>query len=248
MYAAQMVLVMNNTTPHTYFKVFPGGTLFSERYITTRWVFLMLALLRILVPITVLSMVLYRRSFGCTVVWMVALVLLVIVDTLVLVALGIDYGGCNGQNQFGNLCNSIDPEWCCVPEIFSNPLNMCPNSLDCTPAVALVDLGPRSDFVWLFYVTLAFVVLDYILLLVPLWLWLGGPIVGVKYATGEEEEEQLVGGRYPPMLDRGKKQPLQALRVHAQRRRTGNGQSSNTFGDIIHHVPGGIQNGSEKVN
>jgi len=204
-YVANLVLVMNTSVTHTYFKTLPGGALFTERYVTARWIFLMLALLRILVPICVLSMVLYRRSLGCLIGWLVVLVLLVIVDVLVLIALGTDYGGCNGQNEFGNLCNA--PLWCCVPEIYGNPANMCLNSVGCTPAVALEDLRPNTDFLWLFWVTFVFVVFDVVLLMVPVIIWLGQPLQRLDFryevepattTTRNKDEESMIRAPMSP--------------------------------------------------
>lgn len=234
-YVAHMVLILNTSVTHTYFKTLPGGTLFSERYATARWIFLMLGALRILVPIAVLSIILYRLHTNCMLWWIFVLALLVITDTLVLISLGTDFGDCNGQNQFGNLCNSVTPPWCCAPSIFGNPGNMCPNSAGCTPAVTVADLAPNSNFLWLFYATVGFVVLDLILLLLPIGLWVGRPIGTVPRASGALYEpplfsysegallsEQQPQGRArkrksSPSRKRGVPMPrrLQALRVPA---------------------------------
>jgi len=168
-YVAWIMIPLLTNITHTFFLT-PGmpGELFSIRYSSLTWIFLMLSALRLFVPIAVRIIIIFRKSNGCTITWLVILGLLVIVDFLVWVVLAALYSNCNEDGFRFNICN--DPLYCCV--FWDNAFNMCENSTPCTPAVTVDQLQPDGLFLWAFWTSLIFVILDWILLLIPVVLWI----------------------------------------------------------------------------
>lgn len=176
-FIAYLVLIINVQVTYTYNKT-PGspGTLFSLRFDSLLWWGLMLGVARMFVPFAVMNMILYRRTYGCSVFWIIFLSVIVLLDIFSFVVLAAQYGSCNHDNQPNNLCNSL--LYCCVPQIFMNSNNMCPNAAPCpatvdlpNPPSTLADLSPNSDFLWLFWTQFIFILFDlvWIMLIVGLW-------------------------------------------------------------------------------
>ena len=178
-YIASLVLIQNVQIEHTYHKANVHGVLYSDRYVTTYWLAVMFMAVRPLIFVVVCSLLLYRnttccgnKGTGCTAFWVVLLVILVLMDLLSFAIMSAQFSKCNGRGQVANGCNSY--KWCCAPEIYSDPGNLCSITTPCTPPVTLAELTPNVDFVWLFSVSVAFAAFDVFFLMVPVALWLTG--------------------------------------------------------------------------
>jgi hypothetical protein len=155
-----LVLMENNTTVDTWFNTLPGGTYFTLRYVSLSWTLNMLGAFRFFMYPSVSFALLFRRSRGCSVFWFVITLLMAGVDLFVFMGLSQLYGSCN-QVRY-NPCNDLN--WCCVPEIFMSSVNGCLNSVTCSgPGVyptTRAQLGINADFLWMYFVTLGFVLFD----------------------------------------------------------------------------------------
>lgn len=172
---AYLVLIMNVTILHTIQNPPSSpGTLISQRYNSFVWVFLMLSVIsHIGMALVIFMFVLWRKDRGCTIFWTILMILFLIISVFVVAMLGSLSGNCNGQNQAGNICNDL--RWCCAPEIYTNPANLCQPTGACpaTP-VTLHDLSSNVDFRWLFAVSIIFMLLNIVLLIVLIYLRYGG--------------------------------------------------------------------------
>lgn len=186
-YLATLVLVINFSVTHTYFKNLPGGTLYTLRYNSLQWVVAFLGPMRLLFLISVIFLVVFRKIGGCTVFWFVLVVLFWMVDVFVLGGWGIAYANCNKQGAVDNPCNDL--LWCCYEPIYSQPGNECLNTVPCTPVVT--SLSPNVDFLWMFRTNLVFVILETIIALGIIYLWAsqtGAPSRMYKEQQQKEEE------------------------------------------------------------
>jgi hypothetical protein len=176
-FIASLVLLTNAYVPHTYTAGTTYGTLYSGRFVSGYWIALMFCALRVFIPIIVANLLLYRETYccktpgsGCIIFWVIFLVILVMMDLMGFTLLAGYYNKCNGIGAVDNPCN--DKRWCCAPEIYSDVGNLCHNTIGCSPAVALTDMRPNADFLWLFWTGFAFIIGDLIFLIAPLALWL----------------------------------------------------------------------------
>lgn len=189
-YVATLVLIQNAIVPHTYFKANNNGVLYSLRYVSLYWYSLLFCAMRLFTFLVICQMLLYRKTnccgtkgTGCSIFWMILLAGLTVVEVINLTILGGYYSKCNGLGQVDNPCNDL--LWCCANEIFTQSGNLCSNTAPCTPAVALEQLKPNIDFVWLFSTTVAFTGFDIFFLLLPIGLWL-------TKSDGDDGEEEPV--------------------------------------------------------
>lgn len=161
----------NLSSVYTYFKNpgAPGAALTSFRYTFPDIAVRLLLLGHILFLVFFLSMVLFRISFGCNVFWFIMVGICILLVFLGLIGLAPSYVECNGQNQYGNLCNSGD--WCCVEEIRLNPVNSCPNVLPCVPPKAASDLSPNPDFLGLFWTNFVLMLMQFAAVIVIFVYW-----------------------------------------------------------------------------
>lgn len=161
----------NLSSVYTYFKNpgAPGAALTSFRYTFPDLAVRFLLLGHILFLVFFLSMVLFRTSFGCNVFWFIMVGICILLVFLGLLGLAPSYVECNGQNQYGNLCNSN--EWCCVEEIRLNPINSCPNVLPCVPPKAASDLTPNPDFLGLFWTNFVLMLMQFAVVIVIFVYW-----------------------------------------------------------------------------
>lgn len=196
-YIATLVLIQNAIVPHTYFKANNNGVLYSLRYTSLYWYSLLFCAMRLFTFLVICQMLLYRKTTccgskgtGCSIFWMILLTGLTIVEVMNLTILGGYYSSCNGLGQVDNPCNDL--LWCCAPEIYTQSGNLCSNTAACTPTIALTQLKPNVDFVWLFSTTVAFTGFDIFFLLLPIGLWL------TKNGGGDGGEEEEDGQDQPP--------------------------------------------------
>jgi hypothetical protein len=163
----------------------------------------------------IMTMLAFRKIYGCNIIWFALYIVCVCLSLVTLAALSGAYAHCNGQNQFGNVCN--DRKWCCVPEIYSNLANKCPNTLPCDPPVTLDDLRANSDFLGLYW--MHFILLVFQAFFVGLTVYV---IYKQQYhppakETEEEMEEEQPPIKYPPPVLNGKKMVIK--KAHGLRQR-----------------------------
>jgi hypothetical protein len=186
---AYLVLVQNVHVVDTVFESLPGGTYYTGRYISFVWYAIMLSCCRILVYPIVNATIMFRGSRGCSIFWYIWIVLLVLIDVLVIVGLGSQYGSCNANGARDNLCN--DARWCCAPEIYSAASNGCFNTGPCTPPIASISaLAPNPDFLWLFWVNFTFLFLDIAIMLFFGLAFAFCPVYSTLEAKEQEEEKE----------------------------------------------------------
>ena len=181
---AYLVLIANVNIRHTY-QVPPSlpGTLVSDRYGTFTWIFLMLSVIgNLFIAVLVPMLVLWRKDRGCTILWMVFLVIFTLLSVFTVVVLGGLWGSCNAQNQNGNICNDL--EYCCAVEIYSNPANGCSNTGPCmlpNQPSSISQLRSNVDFRWLFAVSIVFMLFDITFFILLTILWFGGSDAIIKF-------------------------------------------------------------------
>lgn len=145
------LFVMNLSSVYTWFKN-PGspGTQLTSKRGTFEDVAVRLSIIgNIFTLVIICSWIMFRTNFGCNILWVIFYAIAVLMTLLGILGLGRMYSECNGQFQYGNLCN--DQRWCCATEIYSKPLNGCPNTLPCAVPVPVEDLKPNQDFLGLFW-------------------------------------------------------------------------------------------------
>ena len=165
------VYVQNITITHTWFKTpgLPGNELTSYRNSFTAILIRMTIWVHLFVPFVIMAMIAYRRVALLSYILYGILIVFFFICFFCMSGLADQYSRCNGQDQFGNICN--DPKWCCVTEIWNHPANMCPNTLDCTPPLTIDDVHPRSDFLGLFWIhfVLMICLLGFLILITYFW-------------------------------------------------------------------------------
>ena len=230
---AYLVLIANVDIRHTY--QLPNtmpGQLYSDRYSSMTWIFLMLSVIgNLSVAFLIPMLVLWRKDRGCSILWMVFFVIFTLFSVFTVTVLGAQYGSCNKQNQNGNICN--DYYWCCAVEIYSNPSNLCPNTGPCllpNQPSSVAELSSNVDFKWLFAVSIIFMLFDLIFFILITTLWFGSSSkinfqtttqleeVVEDYKKEEEEEEE-----------EGEKEMISATDIEntGLRMRVGNSKNNN---------------------
>jgi len=201
-FIAYLVLLQNATVTHSYDTPNNQGILWSDRYNSLYWAALFFSSMRGFVVLIVSSMTLYRNitcggAPGCTIFWTTLLFGIVMLDLIGFAILGSFYSRCNMTGQHGNPCNS--KLLCCVPEIFNDPSNMCGSNVGCPVPLSI---EPDVDFIWLFWTSFGFNIVNLMLMGVPLAMWSWGmeeaasgpsPCDGpdaAQIGTDEEEEEE----------------------------------------------------------
>lgn len=179
-----LVFIMNLSSRYTYFAnpASPGNHLSSSRYTFQDIGVRMTVIGHLMIIAFIFNMILYRESFGCTIMWIVLWGLALLCILVGILALSISYGYCNKDFQVGNLCNSYF--WCCVLEIYTNSNNQCPNVLPCALPLSLNQLDPNPDFLGLFWTNIVLVFFQIVFLIVMAIFW-------TKKTNQEEEQEEI---------------------------------------------------------
>ena len=188
------LFVQNNSSTYTWFRN-PGapGTMLSSKRGTFEDISIRLSIIGNLVTLAVVcSWIMYRQNFGCNILWILLFGVMIFMTLLGNMGMGRFYNECNGQLQYGNICN--DQNWCCVNEIFGNPLNGCPNTVPCAIPKSLNDLHPNQDFMGLFWLNFIMLVFQCAFLVFTIIFWTkseGG-------TTKQEDDNQLNTEVTPP--------------------------------------------------
>lgn len=177
-FVASAILFVNAHVVHTHF--FPGAPnndLYSERYTSLWWWVLCFGTLRFAFFICMQWLFTFRNTMcgaktrrfpGCTLVWLVLMVLLLAADVVGLVVNSYYLATCNGLDAYGNPCNA--PGWCCYPDVRVRPGNHCPNEFSASCPV-LPPLDKEPTFLGIFSINVVFVALELYFVLLPLVLW-----------------------------------------------------------------------------
>jgi hypothetical protein len=156
------VYILNNSPIYTYFKNpgAPGASLSSTRTNFDAVTVRMTVFGNILAIAFIMLMNArdFRDIYALNVAFFVLYCISIFFVFMGLIGLGNDYANCNGQNQYGNLCN--DWQYCCPLEILSNPANGCPNTVPCPGGPLLEQLGPNPDFLGLFWINFVLLLLQ----------------------------------------------------------------------------------------
>jgi hypothetical protein len=142
-----IIPINNVNVTHTWFlnPATPGSILTSERMGFVS-ISIRMGIIAGMVALTsMFFMVGYRKSF----VPFGAFITTMIIWFFTYTVLSDQYAHCNGQGQFGNICNAKN--LCCVHEILINPANHCPTMIDCAIPVLLEDVTPDAQFLWLYW-------------------------------------------------------------------------------------------------
>lgn len=170
------VLFVNAYVVHTHF--FPGAPnndLYSDRGTSLWWFVLCFNTLRFLFFLCMQWMFTFRNTLccksryaGCTIFWMVLMVLILAADFVALMANSYFLATCNGLDAFGNPCNAAG--WCCLPDVRVRPGNHCPNEFSASCPV-VPEISKNYTFLGIFAVNVIFVVLELYFVILPLVLW-----------------------------------------------------------------------------
>lgn len=151
------VIPINNIhVPHTWFlnPATPGASLYSARAHFVAVSIRIGIIARIIALCAIFFMIGYRKSYVPFGIFVIAAILWFFTYT----ALSDQYAHCNGQGQYGNICNS--KKLCCVHEILINPANHCPTAIDCAVPVLLEDVEPDANFLWLYWLHFWMIIMD----------------------------------------------------------------------------------------
>lgn len=175
-FVASSILFVNAYVVHTHF--FPGAPnndLYSDRGTSLWWWVLCFSTMRFLFFLCMQWMFTFRNTMccnqrypGCTIFWMVLMVLLLSVDIVGLVANSYYLATCNGLDAFGNPCNAAG--WCCLPDVRVRPGNHCPNQFSSSCPV-IPEISKNGTFLGIFSINVVFVALELYFVLLPLILW-----------------------------------------------------------------------------
>ena len=171
------VFVQNTSTIYTYFARpgLPGAELLSYRYTFTDVAVRLTVMAHILIPLFIMTLVAYRKNYGCNVVWFALYLIGFLMTLLGLGATAGSYANCNGAGQMGNICNDL--RYCCA---LLDP--KCPNVIACTdPVVPADQLTPNADFLGLFWTNVVLFAMQLCFVLV---------LAFSSRREGEEEEEK----------------------------------------------------------
>lgn len=177
-----VIYVQNINFVHTWFKIpgMPGASLTSLRNSFTSIVVRLAIPGHIFTAVMVMSMIMFRKNLVLSIGCLVVLGIFFVLDFFTLVVLGDAYSHCNGQEQYGNICNSKD--YCCVHEILINPANMCPDTIDCSTPLTFDDVDPNPTFLGFFWVhfVMTMLLLAYFVAIAIIW----------KQPAKEEDEDE----------------------------------------------------------
>lgn len=174
-FVAYLIQYLNLNIQHTV--LIPAGlpgALMSMRYTFRYWLIFLAATQGLLLFAALATSLFSGKNGFCTGLWFVFFVVLMTAFIIFFVFLAREGTNCNGLDEDHNICNH--PLRCCDPAINSNPASGCPGPTTCIsvvskfpdiiPPITIDKLGWASDFVWLFWTTLIFVVLDVAILVV----------------------------------------------------------------------------------
>lgn len=215
-FVASAILFVNAHVVHTHF--FPGAPnndLYSERYTSLWWWVLCFGTLRFAFFICMQWLFTFRNTMcgaktrrfpGCTLVWLVLMVLLLAADVVGLVVNSYYLATCNGLDAYGNPCNA--PGWCCYPDVRVRPGNHCPNEFSASCPV-LPPLDKEPTFLGIFSINVVFVALELYFVLLPLVLWFKNfntlqSIKRVQSIKNAVEERPKPNPSAPPLETPGK--------------------------------------------
>lgn len=182
-----IVIFVQNTSPvHTWFKTpgMPGAELTSFRASFAMIVLRIAIVIHPWVPFIIMFMIAYRKNLTLSIGAFLLIGIGFVLCFFAFTVLSDRYSHCNGQEQYGNPCNS--PLLCCVNEIRSNPANMCPNTVDCDSPLTLDDVKPNPVFEGLYWIHFVMMVLQGLYIGMTFFIW----TLPVKKEKQEEEEEQ----------------------------------------------------------
>jgi hypothetical protein len=168
------IIINNATFEHTYTK-HPGspGTLSSERYTFYWWVYWASTIVIVLAPPLAMFMILFRTTYASNLLVMLLLLLLALAHVFVLVSLVSAYATCNRNGYPLNPCNSN--LYCCIMEVYTDPVNDCPNVTPCPPGPegpsTIGELKANEDFLWVFWINVFYFVCFIVLTGVFLFYW-----------------------------------------------------------------------------
>lgn len=183
-----VIYVQNISIVHTWFKHpgMPGAELTSLRGSFTSVVLRIAIVIHPWVPFFVMFMIAYRKNvtlcIGAFVLMSVGFLLCFFAFTV----LSDQYSHCNGQEQYGNLCNSL--LWCCVNEIRSNPANMCPNTIDCATPLTFDDVRANPTFEGLYWIHVVLTMLQGMYIGMTFFIWY---LPEEKEKVEEEQQQPL---------------------------------------------------------
>lgn len=155
---AYTVLVQNNSVTNTFFHALPFGTYYTLQYTSFLWIAYMLGTMRLLMYIILSLAILYRRSRACGSFWYVFVALIALADMITIVGLSPQYTNCNLPGQPDNPCNDVN--YCCAPDVFNNAASLCLFTGLCSGVTNPISLRPNPIFLWTFYSSLAFLIVD----------------------------------------------------------------------------------------
>lgn len=185
------LFVQNNASKYTYFKNpgMPGAELSSKRYLFVDIAVRLSIIGHVIIPALVMCMIFFKKSLGCNIFWIILFAIAFLCILVGLFGLSTDYAGCNGNNQYGNLCNSLD--WCCVETVYSQPYNGCPNVLPCDVPRIQEDLNPNPDFLGLYWTGFILWFFDVVFIIVIGWHWSMDPEEDLEYWKELKKERKL---------------------------------------------------------
>lgn len=167
-YVAYLVLILNSQPQFTV--LLPSGepgALTSEVYMSTQyWVVYFLPVFKgLFVHFLLLSIAWATRSRGCSILFFVLMMAVIVLDGVSFLGIGINAANCNGPDQKNNPCN--DHLWCCLnggggPEATGCPADPttfpdggCQEPIDMRPDIkgniTQDQLKWNNDFKWLFH-------------------------------------------------------------------------------------------------
>ena len=174
-FLAYLIQYMNLNVIHTVQKP-PGtpGILTSYRYDFRYWILFLGSTQGLLLFAALAASMFSGKNRFCSGLWFIVFIVLLIAYIVFFVALAREATNCNDPDEARNICNH--PLRCCDPAINGIPASGCDGLTTCddvvsefpsiVPPITLDKLGWSDDFVWLFWTTLVFVILDVTLLVI----------------------------------------------------------------------------------
>lgn len=165
------LFVQNNSVVYDWFSSpgNPGASLSSRRGSFLDVAVRLIIIIHIIFCGLIASMILYRKNFGCNILWVILIAISILIVALGLLALAREYVNCNKQNEYGNLCN--DPNWCNVNEIRMNLENRCPDPNPSPSPALLSSLSPKPDFLGLFWTNFILLLMQIAYLVLIIYYW-----------------------------------------------------------------------------
>lgn len=178
--------ILNNSSVYTWFKnpSAPGSSLTSYRGTFNDVTIRMAIFAHIFILCIVQCMIFFGDHNGLFIFWFTSFLLMFLLTFLSIIGLGSFYSTCNQQNQYGNMCNSVN--YCNVNEIRANPANYCPDPTPSATPVLLQSLTPNPNFMALFWINFVLFVFQMIFVAVLGYYW----YISTKNQQPREEEEE----------------------------------------------------------